>query len=126
MKTRKFEIMIKKVLIVDDEQEICLLLSNILKSNGLKTYTANSLSEANELLKDEPFDLAFLDLNLPDGVGFQLIPVLKAHNKDIKCVIISAYNGISEKQRAKQEGADFFIGKPFNKNSILETVKLVS
>lgn len=112
-----------KVLLVDDEVEICLLLSGILQRHGFKTAYALSLKEARELLATNSYDVIFLDLNLPDGIGYQLIPAIKDRSEDAKIIIVSAYD--VEKKKAKEEGADYFISKPFTTSKILEALKLL-
>lgn len=110
----------EKVLLVDDEVDICLLLSGILQREGFETAYALSMAEATTKLSAHEFEAVFLDLNLPDGVGYQLIPLIKENNKT-KIIVVSAYD--SEKSKAKEEGADYFIAKPFNRNSILTALK---
>src|SRR5688572_25642622 len=103
-----------KVLLVDDEVDICLLLSGILQREGFQTSYALSLNEAEGKLGMDDYKVVFLDLNLPDGVGYSLIPEIRK-NKNTKIVIVSAYD--SEKEQAKKEGADYFIAKPFRKEN---------
>ena len=109
-----------KVLLVDDEVDICLLLSGILQREGFQTAYALSLEDAKAKLSTDKFEAVFLDLNLPDGVGYQLIPAIKESN-DAKVIVVSAYD--SEKKKATEEGADYFIAKPFNRESILTALK---
>ena len=105
-----------KVLLVDDEEEICQLLSGILRKEGFDTSYALSLQEAKHKLLMEDFSVAFVDLNLPDGVGFQLIPTLKNKDSTTKVIIITAYDvGFGE---VINEGADYLIRKPFNRRIV--------
>lgn len=111
----------EKVLLVDDEEEICLLLSGILKREGFKTSYALSLKEARERLASDSFEVVFLDLNLPDGIGYQLIPDIRDMKEDAKIIVVSAYD--VEKKKAKDEGADYFIAKPFTRSKVLDVLK---
>ncbi|UII26465.1 response regulator [Fulvivirga maritima] len=113
----------EQILVVDDEVEICLLLSGMLKKLGFQTTYAHSVEEGAKKIKANKYDLVFLDLNLPDGLGFHLIPKVLEENKDSKVIIISAYDGNIERQRATAEGADFFIPKPFNKKMIMDALE---
>src|SRR6218665_1435200 len=103
----------EKVLLVDDEVEICILLSGILQREGFITSYALSLKEARERLASESFEVIFLDLNLPDGIGYQLIPSIKDKSEKAKIIVVSAHD--VENKKVRQEGADFFIAKPFTK-----------
>jgi DNA-binding response OmpR family regulator len=115
-----------KVLIIDDEEEICLLLSGILRSMGYETDCAGTLGDGfDKLLKHQP-QVVFLDLNLPDGSGFTLIPKIKESSPETRVIIISAYDGGKERTTARKFGADHFIGKPFNKNLIKEAMLAVA
>jgi CheY-like chemotaxis protein len=109
-----------RVLLVDDEQDIGLLLSGILRREGIETTIALSLSEAGERLHDQEYDVVFLDLNLPDGVGYTLIPSIR-RRKETKIVVVSAYDG--EKDKATREGADYFISKPFRKEDVIHALQ---
>lgn len=112
----------KNILIIDDEQDICMLLAAILRSFGHKVSFENNLKEGvDNALKQTP-DIVFLDLNLPDGAGFTIISSLKKLHPAVKIIIISAYDNLREKTRAMLEGADYFVGKPFNREHIKEAL----
>lgn len=112
----------KKVLIVDDEVDICNLLSWILKQKNLAPSYVNTLSDAEVALeKDTPYIL-FLDNYLPDGFGVEFIQFVKENYPATKIIMITAHDSFSEKQKALNRGADFFISKPFTKALINETI----
>ncbi len=109
------------VLIIDDEAEICFLLSSMLKKKQLKTSVANTLAEGYYKLNAEP-GILFLDINLPDGSGLDLLKKIRKEHPRLKIIIISAYDGESERNEATQNGADAFIGKPFNSEIVFQTI----
>lgn len=116
----------KKVLIVDDEADICLLLSGLLRRLGYQPTCANFLEEGRQCISIQQFDAVFLDLNLPDGLGFDLLPLIKL-NDETKVVMISAFDGMAERRRASEGGADYFMGKPFTRKTVelaLESIQL--
>jgi DNA-binding NtrC family response regulator len=112
----------KKVLIVDDEIDICNLLSWILKQKKLETSSVNTLFDAQKALQKEQPYILFLDNYLPDGFGVEFIPFVKERYPDVKVIMITAHDSFSEKQNALKKGADFFISKPFTKALITETI----
>ena len=115
----------KKVLIVDDEVDICNLLSWILKQKNLATDSVNTLSDAKKaLMKETPYIL-FLDNYLPDGFGVEFIQHVKENYPSVKVIMITAHDSFSEKQKAINKGADFFISKPFTKALINETIDII-
>ncbi len=113
---------LKKVLIIDDEIDICYLLSSIIKGKNYHPVYAGSISEAENLLKKELPDLVFLDNHLPDGVGVEFIGAIKKYDPLIKVVMITAYDTFNDRQKAANNGADFFISKPFTKRIIDQTI----
>src|SRR4051812_45180128 len=80
-----------KVLIIDDEIDICYLLSGILKQKKLKTSYVNSLSAAEVALRNDPPSLIFLDNHLPDGFGLDFIGYIKDNYPRTKIIMITAH-----------------------------------
>lgn len=115
----------KRVLIVDDEADICLLLSGLLQRMGYFPTCANFLEEGRQRLAQQSYDAVFLDLSLPDGVGFELLAHIRTNATDTKVIMISAFDGMAERKRASQEGADYFIGKPFNRKTIEQALQYI-
>ena len=117
----------KRVLIVDDEADICLLLSSLLRRLGYQPTCANYIEDGRQCLHTQHFDAIFLDLNLPDGLGFDLLPFIKQEQEKTKVIMISAFDGQTERRRATEQGADYFIGKPFTRRSVemaLQTIQV--
>lgn len=117
----------KRILIVDDEADICLLLSGLLRRLGYQPTCAHFIEEGRQCLNTQRFDAIFLDLNLPDGLGFDLLPFIKEDQTEAKIIMISAFDGQAERRRATEQGADYFIGKPFTRRSVemaLQTIQV--
>jgi two-component system OmpR family response regulator len=116
----------KRVLIIDDEADICLLLSGLLRRLGYQPTCAHFIEEGRQCLSSQQFDAIFLDLNLPDGLGFDLLAAIKEMQADAKIIMISAFDGQAERRRATDQGANYFIGKPFTRRSVemaLQTIQ---
>lgn len=118
--------MILKALIIDDETDICYLLSRLLKHKNLETIFVNSLSDANTALKNERPEIIFLDNHLPDGLGINYIPYIKKNYPESKIIMITAHDSGDDRAKALENGADFFIGKPFSSEIIYKTVDELS
>lgn len=116
---------ILKALIIDDETDICYLLSRLLKKKNLDTAFVNSLSEANKALKADHPEIIFLDNHLPDGLGINYIPYIKEHYPTSKIIMITAHDSVDDRAKAFKNGADFFIGKPFTNDIINKAVEAV-
>ncbi len=115
-----------KALIIDDETDICYLLSRLLKHKNLETMFVNSLSDANTALKNQHPEIIFLDNHLPDGLGINYIPYIKKNYPESKIIMITAHDSGDDRAKAIENGADFFIGKPFTSDIIYKTVDAVS
>lgn len=106
----------KNVLIVDDEKEICMLLATIVKKSSLNPVSVHSVSDAEHIVdKIDPF-LTFLDINLPDGNGLDLLGKFTSKYPEMKVVIISAFDRY--KDTAINIGAYAFLSKPFTQKSV--------
>ena len=112
----------KRVLIVDDEADICNLLSWILRQRNLLPFAVNTLSDAQTALKKEEPAILFLDNYLPDGFGVEFLSFIKKNHPAVKIIMITAHDSYSEKQHALKKGADFFISQPFTRALINETI----
>jgi DNA-binding response OmpR family regulator len=113
-----------KALIVEDETDICYLLSNILKQKNIDSCFAESLAAIEKILEsDQDFSVIFLDNHLPDGLGLKSIKNLKNRLPDSIIVMITAQDSNANRKKAEEDGIDFFLGKPFSKEDILRTVE---
>lgn len=112
-------------LIIDDDVDICFLLTLILKNKNIQSVYVNSLAEAKgAFLKYKPA-LIFLDNHLPDGVGLEFIPKIREKFPETKVLMITAHNSESNKRKALSNGAEYFIGKPFNTEEISKVLDLI-
>jgi two-component system, OmpR family, response regulator len=110
------------VLIVDDELDICYLLSGVMRQRNFRANFVTSLSDASIALRNDPPSILFLDNRLPDGYGFDFIPYVKKNYPDTKIIIITAHDSLSDKNRAFAGGADLFIGKPLNREKVINAI----
>ncbi len=113
----------KTVLIVDDEQEICFLLAMLLKQLGYEADYAHSLHDGLAKLNGiNSFDVVFLDLNLPDGLGYSMIPAIKQQSTTTKVVMISAHDSMLRRIKEEVSDVDDYVSKPFSRSHIEKTL----
>lgn len=115
-----------KVLIIDDELDVCYLLSGILKQKKFRTSYVNTLSDAEVALRDDQPALLFLDNHLPDGIGLDYISYIKHNYPVIKIIMITAHDSAAERNRAYAEGVDFFLSKPFTRELIYSALDTIT
>ena len=114
-----------EVLIIDDEADICYLLGSLLKNRQVHSKFANTLRDAANILESTDPEIIFLDNHLPDGLGLNFVGYIKRFHPLTKIIMITAHDTIADKQKAYKEGVDYFIGKPFSKesiNNVMETL----
>jgi two-component system OmpR family response regulator len=111
----------KKVLIVEDEGDMCLLLNIILTGEDLELDHVKNLGAAAEYLKDEQPAIVILDNKLPDGFGVDLIPELKKAYPSTKIIMISGFDS-AVRDVALENGADVYLEKPFKREQIFQAI----
>ena len=111
----------KKILIVEDEGEMCLLLNILLDAKEMELDHVKYLSNAAEYLEKEQPSVILLDNKLPDGFGVDFISYIKKNYPGIKVIMISGFDS-SAKDVAMENGADDYIEKPFTRNQLFDSI----
>ena len=112
----------KKILIVEDEADMCLLLNILLAGKDIQLDHVKTLNSAASYLKSDNPSIVILDNKLPDGFGIDFIPEMKKARPDIKIIMISGFTG-AVKDVAMYNGADIFLNKPFTKEQLYKSIK---
>ena len=113
----------KKILIIDDELSLRRALQNLFEKNNYEVTCLGSKKEFKDLSSSAHFDLAIVDVILPDGNGMDLIPVLKKAYKNIKINILTGHGSIDRAIQAMKSGAFHFFTKPFSMDEILNVCR---
>jgi two-component system, OmpR family, response regulator len=113
---------LKKVLIVEDEGDMCLLLNILLNGKEMELDHVKTLSAAEEYLQLEQPAVILLDNRLPDGFGIDFITHIKQNYPTVKIIMISGFDG-SAKDVALENGADLFLEKPFTRDQLYSSIK---
>jgi two-component system NtrC family response regulator len=102
------------ILVVDDEPDIVLILSEFLKKEGFRVYTAHTGEQAIEKVKEFPVDLVLLDLAMPQMDGVQVLKELKKIKPKIEVMIVTAYRDAEKVVETFRLGAFDCLFKPFD------------
>src|ERR1700678_1276464 len=102
------------VLVVDDEPDLCELLSITLQRMDLDPRTAHSVEGARRLLKTEHVDLCLTDMQLPDGDGLELVKWMQQYSPSVPVAVITAHGNMETAVRALKLGAYDFVSKPLD------------
>jgi CheY-like chemotaxis protein len=111
------------ILAVDDDEALRVLLTTILEKEGYKVTTAADGYEAMEIFQQYPFDLILLDIMMPTISGLEVLKFIKERSPKTKVVMLTAYSQLKVAVQTKELGADDFIGKPFMRPDLLNTIK---
>ncbi|MEK3884122.1 response regulator [Paenibacillus sp. PL2-23] len=104
----------KKVLIVDDQNGIRVLLLEVFSSEGYNTFQAANGKIALEIVKRESPDLVLLDMKIPGMDGLEILKHIKAIDSSIKVIMMTAYGELDMIKEATDHGALMHFTKPFD------------
>src|ERR1700723_858196 len=114
------------VLVVDDEPDLCELLSITLQRMDLSPRTANGVGMAQRMLKTEQFDLCLTDMQLPDGNGLELVEWMQQYTPSVPVAVITAHGNMETAVRALKLGAFDFVSKPLDLAGMREMIGRVA
>lgn len=115
----------KKLLLVEDDKGIAMGLEYSLRQEGFETTVCSSVSAALEALRAERFDLAILDLSLPDGTGYDVCRAIKAKNDGAAVIFLTARDDEGNIVMGLDMGADDYITKPFRIRELISRIRSV-
>jgi two-component system alkaline phosphatase synthesis response regulator PhoP len=115
---------VAKILVVDDEEHIVMILKDSLEFSGFQVVTAYDGLEALERVEKDKPDLIVLDIGMPKLDGWEVCKRLKSDEKtkSIPIIILTAYAQTSDQRKGAQLGADRFISKPCDLTYLVEEI----
>lgn len=115
--------MMKKLLIIDDEENLCKSLSEVVAKEGYDVYYETSPSEAIKRVKEEKFDFILCDILMPEINGMEVLEKVKKTAPESTVIMMSAYGTVETAIECIKKGAYDYISKPFKKDEIILTLK---
>src|SRR3954465_13616571 len=112
-----------KILVVDDDNDMCLLLTRFLTRNGYTVASANSGQAATEWMKKNKPDLVLCDFRLDDRTGVELLARIKDMHPGVSVIIITGYSDVKDAVEVMKLGAYDYVTKPLFPDEILLTIK---
>ena len=113
-----------KILLVEDDKNIAIIISYYLQQEGFTINTAKTVKEGIEKIKNNEYDLMLLDINLPDGTGYALYQEMK-NIQEIPTIFLTALDEEKDIVKGFDLGADDYITKPFHAGELLSRIKNV-
>jgi DNA-binding response OmpR family regulator len=117
---------INKILLIDDEEVILFGFKQVLSGPALQVDTASTVEEAKSLAGKNTYAAAIVDLRLSNSTaleGLELVRTIKSIRKNCRVIVLTAYGDDDVKRRAFEAGADLFLEKPVNPNTIKKNLK---
>ena len=112
------------ILVVEDDYEMRELVAELLLRNGFEVTTVGNAIEMDRILSRQFFDLMVLDLLLPGENGLSIVQRLKAQQK-IPIIMLSALDAVTDRVKGLDQGADDYVGKPFNPTELIARIRAV-
>lgn len=112
----------KNALIVDDTKNIRLLLSKCLENENFNVFLATNATEALELVSTNNFEVAFIDIKMPNMSGTALLEELRDRGYEFPVIIMTAFGTIKNAVTTTKLGAKVYLQKPFTSNTIRKTL----
>lgn len=110
------------ILVVDDEPNYLVVLSELLRDEGLEVFTASDGKAALEVVREVDLDMVISDMQMPGMDGMALLMEIKKFDKDLPVLIITAYAEIDKAVAAMQAGAFSYLAKPFSNDELIVTI----
>lgn len=108
-----------RILVVDDDKEVCKLFKRMLREGKHRVITASNGEEAINIIAQEPFDVVFLDVVMPGMDGLEAFEAIKEINPEAIVIMMSGFPVEDEIREAMNLGATDHIKKPFDVNEVL-------
>jgi DNA-binding NtrC family response regulator len=112
-----------KVMVVDDDQNIQLLLRTLLEAEGHEVAGINDAAGLKAAMEGQQPDVLLLDLQLPDGHGLELLPDVKRQWSDTEVIIFTGNATLEGAVEATKKGAFMFVSKPFDSKSLMALIR---
>lgn len=110
------------ILIVDDEPNYLIVLSELLRDEGFEVFTAPGGKEALKIVKEVDLDMVISDMQMPGMDGMALLAEIKELDDDLPVLIITAYAEVDKAVKAMQAGAFSYLSKPFSNDELIVSI----
>ena len=112
-----------QILLIDDDLNLCKVISHQLQKNGHEVVLANSGNEGLICFQNSNFDLIITDIQMPDITGIEVLKKIRQIDKQVIVIIITAYGSVENAIEACRLGANDYITKPFGQEQLFFVVE---
>jgi two-component system NtrC family response regulator len=114
---------VESILIVDDEPNYLVVLSELLKDEGFEIFTAPGGEEGLQIVENVDLDIVITDMQMPVMNGLQFMLKVKESKKDLPVIVITAYAEVDKAVEAMQAGAFSYLAKPFSNDELIVNLR---
>ena len=114
-----------RILVVDDEDDLRMLLEHVVTSAGYTVTTAEDGQDAITKIQKDTYDLALLDIQMPNASGIDVLKFIRTNAPATKAIMLTGYADLNYAMEARQFGAKDFISKPYKLEDIIRTIENV-
>ncbi len=111
------------ILVVDDEPNYLIVLSELLKEEGFEVMTARRGEDGLKIVEETDLDLVLTDMRMPGMDGLELLKSVKSYNKDLPVIMITAFGEVEKAVVAMRAGAYNYLAKPFSNEELLLNIR---
>lgn len=115
-----------RILVVEDERDVAEFLQRVLRGATWAADVVGTKAAALEQLASVPYDLAVVDVGLPDGDGFELCQAMRSSGDSTPVLLLTARNAVNDRVRGLDAGADDYLAKPFAVSELLARLRALA
>jgi DNA-binding response OmpR family regulator len=115
-----------RILLVEDSERVAETVGASLRARGWGVLVAGGVREADEAVESQHFDVAVVDVGLPDGSGVEWCRAARKAGSELPILLLTARNGIGHRVSGLDAGADDYLGKPFSMEELVARVRALS
>ena len=115
-----------KVLVVDDDPQVCKTVGKILQEHNYQVQAYMQSRQALQAVRKTPFDIALVDIKMPDVNGIELVEKIRAEDDRVASVVMTAFPDVQSAAETMRLGARDYITKPFTAEQLLASIERIS
>ncbi|NLX20439.1 MAG: response regulator [Phycisphaerae bacterium] len=115
-----------KVLVVDDDPQVCKMVGKILQENDYQVQTFTQARQALQAVRKSPFDVGLIDIKMPDIGGVELVEKIRAEDDRVALVVMTAYPDVQSAAETMRLGTRDYITKPFSEEQLLAALERIA
>ncbi len=123
MNSRNESLLAGRILVVDDQENLCWVLARVLSERGHVVRTALNVAQALRVASTFDCQVAIVDYRLPDGSGTALIERLRIHLPGLRAILMTSYGSVALRDQVRSQALHAYFDKPFVNSQMIDSVE---